>query len=94
MQRSKLASYVGFAVKSGSVIFGEEAIGKHARRCKVVLLTEGASEKLAARVRQHAEGICEVFILDDLSALVHRDNVKAIGITDPSLAAAMTYLLR
>ena len=49
MQRSKLASYVGFAVKSGSVIFGEGAIGKHARRCKVVLLTEGASEKFAAR---------------------------------------------
>lgn len=94
MKRSKLATFVGFAVKSASVLFGEEAIGRHPDRVKAVLTDVCAPEKLKARVVGHTGDSVPVFEVERLSELVHRDNVKAIGITDKPLADAVINLLR
>lgn len=94
MQRSKLATFVGFAVKSRSVLFGEEAIGKRPDRVFAALTDEAAPEKLKIRVAEHIGDSVPLFEVEELAELVHRDNVKAIGITDKALADAVINLLR
>ena len=94
MQRSKLATFVGFAVKSSSVLFGEEAAGRHPAAVKVALVDAEAPEKLKSRIAGHIGESVPRFEVERLSELVHRDNVKTVGITDKALADAVINLLR
>lgn len=94
MTNSKLATFVGFAVKSRSVLFGEEAIGRHPDRVCAVLTDADAPDKLKSRVSGHIGESVPRFEVEGLAELVHRDNVKTVGITDKALADAVINLLR
>ena len=94
MQRSKLATFVGFAVKSSSVLFGEEAVGRHPAAVKVALVDAEAPEKLKSRVAGHIGESVPRFEVERLSELVHRETVRAVGISVKAHTDAGRNLLR
>ena len=93
MTNSKIASYVGFAQRSGKVLYGEDRICEKLKLCHVVLADSAASDKVRERLQYKCKGT-PYFEVDSLNAATHRDNVKAIGITDAELAGAIINLLR
>lgn len=93
MTESKFAAYVGFAQKSGRIIYGADNIEIQAPKCKVVVADADAPEKLRGRLRRIC-GDTPYFEVVSLSGATHRDNVKAIAVTDKSLADAIINVLR
>lgn len=93
MTNSKIATYVGFAQRSGAVLYGEDRIRENLSKCRVVLVDEAASEKYRTRLQSVCKN-CPYFETEGLADATHRDNVKAVGITNPSLAEAIINLLR
>ncbi len=94
MQKSKIETFIGFAIKSNSVVFGEESIGKIKRKVKVILVDKDSNDKFKSKVLMHASSTLPVFELERLEELVHRTNVKAIGILDNAITNAIINLLR
>lgn len=93
MSCSKIASYIGLAQRSGSVLYGEERIAENTKKCLLILVDRNAPEKYKNRLRNLA-GDIPCFDTEDLAQTTHRDNVKAIGIVNPNLAEAIINLLR
>ncbi len=93
MNEKKIFSYIGLAQRAGSVLYGEDIIAEKLRFAKVVLVDSGASDKYKERI-QHRFGSCELFFLDNLTDAVHREEVKAIAITNDGLAKAIIELMR
>lgn len=93
MNESKFAAYVGFAQKSGKIVYGAEKIEECAVKCKVVVADADAPEKFRVKL-QRICGDTPYFEVGSLSGATHRDNVKAIAVTDKSLADAIINVLR
>lgn len=51
MTNSKIAIYVGFAQRSGAVLYGEDRIRENLSKCRVVLVDGAASEKYRTRLQ-------------------------------------------
>ena len=84
MNRQKITTLIGFAIKSRKIIFGEDQI-KTLTKQALLIIDSASSEKYIERVKRSA-GSNEVIIVDDLSSLTHRDNVHSIAILDINLA--------
>ena len=74
MEKSKIETYLGFCIRSGTIIFGTEMINSFKIMVK-------AKETLACPLIQTETGA--------LGALVHRPSVKAVAIKDEHLASAI-----
>ncbi len=93
MHASEIAPYVGFAQRKGSVLYGAERITERGARPLVVLMDSAAPEKFKSKLAANCKNTpcAEV---EQLPLATHRENVKAIAVTDPSLAAAIIDLMR
>ena len=91
--RTKINSYVGYAIKSRNVLFGIANItGK--RKSYVVLydnkLSNTSKEKLFVYLKQNnIEGFCV-----DVESLYPNKNCLAIGITEKNLASAIINVIK
>ena len=75
----KIETYIGFAIKKGSVVYG----------CDNILQTRSLSDNSQAVLKITAEQRgCPLRQIDDYDALAKR-NCKALAICDKSLAAAI-----
>ena len=54
MNVQKISSYIGFAARSGKIIFGTDSILKK-NRVKVIVMSHEAAENTAKRIRAYAE---------------------------------------
>ena len=94
---TKLESYLGFAIKSGKVIFGYDKLIECKKTPKVVLICSSQNEKVSNKVlnfctTNNIECIkLKKFILSDL---IKRDNCKVIGVIDENLANAIRFELK
>lgn len=88
LNASEIAAYIGFAQRSGAVLYGEERILEKLGRCVVVLIDASAPEKYRERLIKRCGGVPTAEV-DDLRLATHRDNVKSIGVTDQSLGNAI-----
>lgn len=94
MKASEIASYVGFAQRSGAVIYGADRIITEKRaKPLVVLIDADAPEKFRSALKAKCKST-PCFEVEELPLATHRDNVKAIAVTDASLAGAIINLMR
>lgn len=93
VKASDIAPYVGFAQRKGSVLYGADRIAEKRAKALVVLADSGAPEKFLRELKRIC-GDIPLFEVEDLAAATHRDNVKAIAVTDSSLATAIINLTR
>ena len=85
----KIETYIGFAIKKGSVVYGCDNISKYRKRIYLILQTRSLSDNSQAVLKITAElRGCPLRQIDDYDALAKR-NCKALAICDKSLAAAI-----
>jgi ribosomal protein L7Ae-like RNA K-turn-binding protein len=88
----KISSYIGFAVKSGSVIIGGDNIEKAKKPPRVILVCESASDRLKKKMQ--SLGDAEIIAVENLEELSHIGGCKALAVTDQNLAKAIIRLKR
>ena len=86
---SKIETYIGFAIKKGSVVFGCDNIRRYRKKVYLLLATETLSENSLKVLVSCAETFaCPLLKIEDYSILQMR-NCKALAICDKSLAEAI-----
>lgn len=91
---NKLESLLGFAVKSGKIVFGFDNLCETRKKVKMVVFSPSTADK----VKQKLVLLCEykswelVETTDLLEDLIHRDNCKVVGIIDTNMASAIKKL--
>ena len=94
---TKLESYLGFAIRSGKILFGYDKLFESKKSPKLVLICSSQNEKVSNKVLKFCENyniICIKLSNLLLSNLIKRDNCKVIGIVDESLASVIRSELK
>ena len=87
---SKTETYIGFAIKKGSAVFGVDAIVRYRKKVYLLLYTESLSPNSLKAMESAAEKIgCKLMQIPDYQLLKMR-NCKAIAICDKQLADAIS----
>ncbi len=85
----KIQTYIGFAIKKGSVAYGYEGILKCRKRVFVVIRTADLSENSAKQLSKACAAIrCPILEIDEIKSLKNK-NCKVLAICDKSLADAI-----
>ncbi len=84
MNRRKIETLIGFAIKSRKIVFGEDQI-KTLTKEALVIIDSSSSDKYKERVRRFAKSN-DVIEIEDLPSLTHRPNVHSLAILDVNLA--------
>ncbi|MEG1528944.1 MAG: hypothetical protein RR405_01205, partial [Clostridia bacterium] len=74
-------------------IYGEDIIVEKLRFVKLVLIDADASDKYKERLKKRCDGV-ETFEIENLGDALHRENVKAVAISNEGLASEIINLLR
>ena len=85
---NKVKTYLGFSLKSGSIIFGYDNIVKRINKIKLIILCSSANEKTILNIKKLKQETIKLKSLT-LSELLERDNVKAIGLTNENLTKSI-----
>lgn len=86
---SKVETYIGFAIKKGSVVFGCDNILRYRKKMYLLLSTESLSENSLSVMREVADKrAVPLKTIADYDSLVKR-NCKALAICDKSLSEAI-----
>ena len=88
---NKIISYIGFAVKSDSLIAGQTPLKRTKKQLYVILVCNTASENLKNLAKNTAnKHNCECIITKiNLSELSNLKDIKIIGLTDENLSKAI-----
>lgn len=92
MQSDKIATYLGFCIRSGKISFGLDAIEERKRDIYLVMADAALSEnsmKNAFALKQKFSCPMIVTTSEELGKLLHRAAVKAVGVREKNLAAAI-----
>ena len=94
MKIEKIKSYLGFAIRSGKIIFGIDKLLQSKKKPLLVLICSSQNDKVSGKVKRFCESnqinfykLPNNILLGDL---IGRDNCKILGICDVSLANAIT----
>ena len=86
---SKLETYIGFAIKKGSAVFGCDNIEKYRKKMYLLLKTKSLSANSASILQSVADKrSLRLLEIDDIELLLKR-NCKALAICDKSLSDAI-----
>ena len=88
----RVKSFVGFAVRANKVVWGTDNVLAYKKKLRLILVSDGLAENALQKLRAYAEtkpARLEVLQGVSVAELVHRDGVKAIGVTDKNLADAI-----
>lgn len=92
MIRSKISSYLGFCIRSGSLIFGTDNIENKKKGVHLILVDEELGHNsLKVIIKSKERFACPLLIAEKevLGEYIHRFGVKAIAVTDKNLASAI-----
>lgn len=89
----KLASYIGLAQRAGAVLYGEDIIVENKSKVKIVLIDSSANEKYIARLKTRLADR-NIYVIEGLKGALHRAEVNAVGISNDSLASAISAIVR
>ena len=87
--KDKVETYIGFAIKKGSVVFGCDGIKKYRKKGYVLLGTKTLSQNSKDVLARCAENFCCPLIETDDYETLLKKNCKALAICDKSLATAI-----
>ena len=91
---NKLEALLGFAVKSGKIVFGFDNLCETRKNVKLVIYSPSTNDK----IKQKLKLLCAhknwdlVESIEPLEELIHRDNCKVVGIVDKSMSSAILNL--
>ena len=87
--KSKIESYIGFAIKKGSVVFGCDSIERYKKKIFVLLETQSLSPNSRKVMEKCSVKFdCKLFEIEDFDFFKNK-NCKALAICDKSLADAI-----
>jgi len=87
MNRAKIKTYIGFAVKAGKIIQGTDNLLIHKKKLYLVVIDEGLQPNALNKIISYAENRqVKMLKTENLSELTNIMNYKVIGITNKSLA--------
>ena len=89
MKESKLKSYLGFAIKSGKILFGYDKLFENRITPKLVIICSTLNEKNSTKVIDFCTNLGVKYIKLEsyvLGEFIQRDNCKVIGISDDNFA--------
>lgn len=92
MNINKIKTYLGFAIKSGKIIFGYDNIISSKKNQKLILVSETVNEKVSSKINSFAERKnINIINLKDITVeeLIGRENSKIVSVIDDSLANAI-----
>ncbi len=92
MQKSKIETYLGFCIRAGKTVFGVDSLETQRKGVFLIVCDGGLSENSLKNAQKAQERFACPLLLtekDALGALLHRPTVKAVGIRDKGLAAAI-----
>ena len=87
---SKIKSYIGFAIKSRTIIYGVDSIKE--KKVKVIFFSESLSDSSKNNCEKIAnKNNCKYYQLTDeqMLELTQNNKIKAFAITNSDLAAAI-----
>lgn len=90
--RQKIRSYIGFAIKSGNIIFGADTVIVNRKKAHLILMTDTINRTASKKVTSYAErfSISLITVTDNLmEECVDKINCKCIAILDKNLANAV-----
>lgn len=91
---SKVQSYIGFAIKKGSVVFGCDNIEKYRKKIYLLLNTKTLSANSLTTLQSVASKRSVALLqIDDYDLLLKR-NCKALAICDKQLSDAIVKELK
>ena len=87
--KDRLKAYLGFAIKSGKIIFGYDKLFESKKNPILVLICSTLNEKNTNKVKLYCErnNIDYIKLNDILGELVSRDNCKVCSICDNNFAS-------
>lgn len=94
MSLNKLEALLGFAVKSGKIVFGFDNLCETRKNVKMVIYSPTTNDK----VKQKLALLCQhknwklVESIENMEDLIHRDNCKVVGLLDVSIVSAILKL--
>lgn len=92
--KSKIETYIGFAIRKGSVVFGCDNIKSAKKRMLLLLYTPSLSNNSLDQLKQVSSKTgCELAQIEELEIL-QKKNCKALAICDQSLANVIKENLR
>lgn len=97
MNIEKIKAYLGFAIKSGEILFGYDKLVISKKIPIVVVVCSTQNEKVTAKIHRYCvNNDIKYFKLKDLilSELIGRDNCKVVGILNRNLASAIENELK
>ena len=87
--KSKVETYIGFAIKKGSVVYGCDGIERYRKRMYLMLHTASLSDNSMSQLKAASVRVgCPLAQIDDFDIL-KKKNCKALAICDKSLADAI-----
>lgn len=89
MNESKVKTYLGFAVKAGKIVWGADNILARKRFYPLIVVSNTASVRLKRDIEEYAADKIPVIEVEDLSALISKENCKAVAVTEKNLAKAI-----
>lgn len=92
MKLDKVKTYLGFAIRSGKIIFGVDKLLESNKKSHLIIICSTQNEKVTNKVIRYAETNNIPYIkLGELvlGDIVSRDNCKVIGVLDLNLAIAI-----
>lgn len=87
-QVSKTKTYLGFAIKSASIVFGYDNIVKKSHKIKLIIACSLINEKTLNNIKKLNKPLIRLVCVT-LSELLERDNVKVVGLTNENLSQAI-----
>lgn len=88
IRTDKFAAMVGFAKRSGKIVFGFDCLRK-ARGVKLLAVSDTASDNLKRNMERLADKSHIPLVYARSLEITAGNNVKALGLTDPSMAKAV-----
>ena len=84
-------SYLGFAVRSGKIIYGIDNIELNRKRKYVIVLGNDASENLHEKASRYSEkfNVPMVCLNESLSEMINKPNCKIVALLDANMAKAV-----
>ncbi len=91
-ETDKFKSYVGFAIKSGKVLFGADTLLAYRKKVRVIIVSPDTQDNTLKKVTTYANdrGITLLRLRTELlENIVYKTNCKVIGVTDFNLGKAI-----
>ena len=91
MNIKKISAYLGFAIKSGKIIFGYDNLFTSKKHPLLVLISADLADKMRIKVIDYCNNMNIVYRELDLtiSEIISRDNCKVVAVLDQGLTDAI-----